>query len=224
MRFRSNNPIAANPVFLGALTVLVVSVAMFLAYNANNGLPFVPTYRIDAVVPDAAELVAGNDVDVGGARVGRVARVSAGFADGRPVAVLALVLDKTLEPLPADTLVTVRQRSNIGLKYVELRPGRARTPVPQDGTLPLRDAIPAVDLDQVLNTLDPRTRRAAADAVSALGVGLAGRGADLGEAFGNLPRIMGDLEVVGRTLAGPQADLRGFVDGAASAAAAIAPV
>ena len=34
---------AANPVLIGAVTVLVTTVAVFLAYNANQGLPFVPT-------------------------------------------------------------------------------------------------------------------------------------------------------------------------------------
>ena len=34
--------IVANPVLVGAVTTLVVIVAVFLAYNANNGLPFVP--------------------------------------------------------------------------------------------------------------------------------------------------------------------------------------
>jgi len=33
---------------------LIVIVAVFLAYNANNGLPFVPTYRISVVVPSLA--------------------------------------------------------------------------------------------------------------------------------------------------------------------------
>ena len=35
--------IAGNPVLIGAATVLVVLVAVFLSYNANQGLPFVPT-------------------------------------------------------------------------------------------------------------------------------------------------------------------------------------
>ena len=34
--------IAGNPVLIGAATVLVVIVAVFLSYNANQGLPFVP--------------------------------------------------------------------------------------------------------------------------------------------------------------------------------------
>ena len=44
--------IAANPVLIGAATVLVVLVAVFLSYNANNGLPFVPTYELTAEVPE----------------------------------------------------------------------------------------------------------------------------------------------------------------------------
>ena len=35
--------IASNPVLVGAVTILVVVVAVFLSYNANQGLPFVPT-------------------------------------------------------------------------------------------------------------------------------------------------------------------------------------
>ena len=43
---RRSTSVAANPVLIGAATVLVVIVAVFLAYNANNGLPFVPTYKL----------------------------------------------------------------------------------------------------------------------------------------------------------------------------------
>ena len=40
--------VASNPVLVGAVTVLVIIVAVFLAYNANNGLPFVSTYNLNA--------------------------------------------------------------------------------------------------------------------------------------------------------------------------------
>ena len=45
MRRRGAGSIAANPVLIGAATTLVIVVAVFLAYNANSGLPFVPTYK-----------------------------------------------------------------------------------------------------------------------------------------------------------------------------------
>jgi hypothetical protein len=39
---RDRSPLG-SPILIGALTVLAVIVAVFLAYNANNGLPFVPS-------------------------------------------------------------------------------------------------------------------------------------------------------------------------------------
>ena len=43
-----NGGFAVSPVLVGAVTVLVIIVAVFLAYNANNGLPFVSTYDLKA--------------------------------------------------------------------------------------------------------------------------------------------------------------------------------
>ena len=74
MRSRGGG-IAGNPVLIGAATVLVILVAVFLSYNANKGLPFVPTYQVDAEVPSAAQLVVGNDVKIGGSRVGAVTEI-----------------------------------------------------------------------------------------------------------------------------------------------------
>ena len=48
--------ITSSPTMVGAVTTLIVIVAVFLAYNANNGLPFVPVYRVSVEVPDAARL------------------------------------------------------------------------------------------------------------------------------------------------------------------------
>src|SRR3954451_21698888 len=61
--------IAASPTIIGAITTLIVIVAVFLAYNANNGLPFVPVYRVSVIVPNASRLVENNDVRIGGTRV-----------------------------------------------------------------------------------------------------------------------------------------------------------
>ena len=55
MRGRGGAGIAGNPVLIGAATVLVVLVAVFLAYNANTGLPFVPTYSLKAEVPERGQ-------------------------------------------------------------------------------------------------------------------------------------------------------------------------
>ena len=64
--------LAASPTMVGAVTTLILIVAVFLAYNANNGLPFVPVYSVSVDVPNAARLGENNEVRIGGTRVGVV--------------------------------------------------------------------------------------------------------------------------------------------------------
>src|SRR6476661_4824058 len=106
---RRNASIAANPVLIGAATTLIVIVAVFLAYNANNGLPFVPTYTLRVNVPSAAQLVRGNEVRVGGSRVGVIDEiVPVTHSNGRVTAQLLLKLDTTIKPLPEDSTILIR--------------------------------------------------------------------------------------------------------------------
>ena len=58
----------------GAVTVLVPASSVMLAVQANSGLPFVPTYNVKAEIPGGANLVVGNEVRIGGFRVGVVDR------------------------------------------------------------------------------------------------------------------------------------------------------
>ena len=155
--------IASSPVLVGAITTLIVILAVFLAYNANQGLPFVPSYRLSVVVPDASTLVRNNDVRIGGVRIGFVESVVP-VQDPRTGAVHAKVnvkLDKSVQPLPKDSTVIVRSRSALGLKYLEIDKGTSNQGWPEGSTLPLADARPRpVEIDQVLNTFDAPTRKA----------------------------------------------------------------
>ncbi|MGH2837392.1 MAG: MlaD family protein, partial [Thermoleophilaceae bacterium] len=73
--------IVASPVLVGAVTVLVAIVAVFPAYNANQGLPFVPTYDVKAELPSGSNLVVGNEVRIGGFRVGLVDKIDTKTVD-----------------------------------------------------------------------------------------------------------------------------------------------
>ena len=127
MRGRGTASLAASPVLVGAVTVLVTIVAVFLSYNANTGLPFVPTYDLKANLPNGAQLVKGFEVRIGGARVGQVSKIEAKRRpDGTAYAQITMKLDKQIEPLQANTTLLVRPRSAVGLKYVELTPGPRR--------------------------------------------------------------------------------------------------
>ena len=58
------------------MTVLIAIVAVFISYNANQGLPFVPTYKLYVELPNGAKLVPGNEVRAGGFRVGAVEAIT----------------------------------------------------------------------------------------------------------------------------------------------------
>src|SRR5688572_14993807 len=134
-RRRAAANIVANPVLVGAVTMLIIVVGVFLAYNANSGLPFVPTYEIKVETPNASRLVPTNEVREGGFRIGQVSKIDPVRLDnGKVGAVLTLLLDKKAGPLPRDTEIVIRPRSTLGLKYVELVRGRSRSTFPQGAT------------------------------------------------------------------------------------------
>jgi ABC-type transporter Mla subunit MlaD len=235
MRRRGASSIAANPVLIGAATTLVVIVAIFLAYNANSGLPFVPTYQLNAQVPNAANLVRGNDVRMGGARVGVVDAITpVEHKDGTVTAQLKLKLQTSVQPLPKDSTVLIRPRSALGLKYVEIT--RGSLPVKGDDNatkngfadgadIPLRNATPRpVEIDEVFNTFDEKTRDASVTNLTELGNALAGRGQDLNDAIALAPDLFRNLIPVARNLSAPATRLGNLVPALERTVAILAPV
>ena len=119
--------IASNPVLVGGVTILIVIVAVFLSYNANKGLPFVPTTTLKVRVPNGANLVPGNDIRSGGSRVGVIESMRpVRDPDGKVVAELDLKLDKRIGDVPKDSTFRIRPRSALGLKYVDIVPGKSK--------------------------------------------------------------------------------------------------
>jgi len=149
-RTRPTASLFGSPVLIGALTVLIVIVAVFLAYNANQGLPFVLTYDLKAQVPSAANLVPGNEVRIGGHRVGAVDSIRpVRHPGGTTTAILSMKLDKSVQPLPIDSTILIRSRSALGLKYVQLTPGTSRVGLRAGDTMSLTQATPRpVELDE----------------------------------------------------------------------------
>jgi ABC-type transporter Mla subunit MlaD len=204
----------------------VVVVGVFLAYNANKGLPFVPTYDVKVHVPSGADLVVGNDVRVGGDRVGVVNEITPVRTDnGKVSAILGLKLDKTVDPLASDSTVIVRPRSALGLKYVEITPGRSDKGLTAGDTLPLKQATPQpVEIDEVFNTFNAPTRKGIRQSLTGFGNGLAGRGADLNLAIAELRPLVDSLTPVMQNLASPETQLGRFFRSLERAAGEVAPV
>ena len=215
------------PELAGTLIILALAGIVWISYNAQNGLPFQRTYRISVDVPNAAEMIKNSDVRVGGARVGQVLSITAMPARGSrpPFARLGLALtDLGARALPVDTATKIRLSSLLGGKYLELTPGRSRRMVPDGGVLPLANNVPIVDLDQAFRAFGGRTATGLRATIGELGDTFAGRGTALNAAFASTRRLLPPLQRILETLADPATGLAGFIDGAASAASALAPL
>src|ERR687890_892176 len=225
MRGRGSG-IAGNPVLIGAATVLVVIVAVFLSYNANQGLPFVPTYALKAQTPSAANLVRGNEVRIGGTRVGSVDKIEVERQDdGTSIAVLGLKLEESVAPLPKDSTVLIRPRSALGLKYVELTRGKSDEGFQDGDTIPLSSATPApVEFDEFVNMFDEDTRGASQTNLRGFGDALAGRGQSINQAIGALRPLLRDIIPVARMLSDPDTGLKRTIQALGRTAALVAPV
>jgi len=227
MRNRSGiSGVASSPILVGAVTVLVVIVAVFLAYNANNGLPFVSTYNLKARVPNADALVKGNEVRIGGVRVGVVKKVvPVNLGDGRVAAELSLSLDKNAEPLPVDSTITVRPKSALGLKFLQVTPGDSKKGFEAGETIPVTASHPEpVDIDEFFDMFDEETRKAIRQNLAGFGNALAGRGPQLNEAFGALRRAVVNGQPVLRKIVEPSTNFAGFWRALEDLSATVAPV
>lgn len=224
-RRRASASIVASPVLVGAVTTLVVVVAVFLAYNANNGLPFVPTRALDVQFDNGANLVRGNEVRSGGYRVGVIEDMEpTRLPSGRVGALLHLKLDRKLGAIPVDSTVKVRPRSALGLKYVELVKGSSARTLANGGTLPATQSSVPVDIDEVYGTFDRPTRIASRENLEGFGDALTGRGSGLNQTIQTGPSLFRHLARVSRDLGDPRTRLPTFVRELADAARVVAPV
>jgi virulence factor Mce-like protein len=225
MRGRSRaQSLAASPTLVGAITTLIVIVAVFLSYNANNGLPFVPTYHVSVVMPNGARVSPNNEVRIGGTRVGVIdSEVPVQGRGGQGAAKLDLKLDKSVEPLPAGTTVAVRYRSSFGLKYLQLTRGAGR-PLADGATIPQSHASPATEFDDIANTFDARTRAAQRVDLREYGDAFAARGASLNQTIQALNLLFANLKPVARTLTARDTHLDRFFPALGRTAQIVAPV
>jgi virulence factor Mce-like protein len=224
---RRRNSLAASPLLIGAVTTLIVVVAVFLSYNANNGLPFVPTYNIRVELPEGAGLQPSNQVRIAGTRVGVVNSLSLhqNPATGRVTAIANLKLEKKIESLPLDTKAIVLSVSAIGLKYLELEKGTSKTTIKNGGTIPESHTTEPVNIDELFNMFDEKTRTAIKINTNNFGDGLAGRGLGLNNTIAELRPLVTKATPVLHNLAAPATGLRQLfadLDRASSQSAAAA--
>jgi phospholipid/cholesterol/gamma-HCH transport system substrate-binding protein len=137
---------------LAAIAIAVVFTAVLLVGGGGG-------YTVTARFENASQIVKGNLVQVSGIPAGKVTDIHL-TPDGQ--AELTLKIDKDYAPLRRGTLATVRQASVSGVanRYVDLRLPSSRAPaIPDGGVIEQDSTTTAVDLDEIFNTFDPRTRK-----------------------------------------------------------------
>ncbi|MEJ7784004.1 MAG: MlaD family protein [Solirubrobacteraceae bacterium] len=225
MSGRRRTSIAANPVLVGAVCLLMVVVAVFLSYNANQGLPFVPTTKLNALVPEGGNLLPGNDVKEGGARIGIVqAMKPVRLRDGRVVAEVTMKLDKAAGDIPRDSTIAIRPRSLVGLKYVELTRGDSEDIYADGDTVSVDQGRNTNELDDLQSMYNARTRKGVQDVLQGAGDTLAFRGVSLNQTIEGAPRFLTHLEPVLHDLATKDTQLARFFRELGDAARIVAPV
>jgi phospholipid/cholesterol/gamma-HCH transport system substrate-binding protein len=151
MPVRTGRLVFGRAMILAALIAAVLLCA-YLLISSSSG------YKVHALVSDAGQIVKGNEVQVGGVPIGSVDAVK--LRDGGRSAELDLSIDGGEAPLHEGTTATIRNPSltSVAGRYVSLVPGPNSNPeIPDGGEIPTADTTEIVDLDQLLNSLDPST-------------------------------------------------------------------
>jgi phospholipid/cholesterol/gamma-HCH transport system substrate-binding protein len=188
----------ANLAMVGAFALLCVGGLGFLAVSMGLSVPGVQLgWRLQASFAGVQGLVAQSDVDVSGVRVGRVTGIS---PDGAGGSLVTMEIDRGVR-LRQDTRAILRPKTAIGEKFVELvrRPGSTAAYLPDGYRLPRGQTGQAVEIDDVLNQLDPQTRAALSGSLRELGVAVDGRQEDIGAAIPEVEQAAANLRPLART-------------------------
>lgn len=226
MNRRRRGSLAGSPLLIGALTTLIAVVAVYISYNANNGLPFTPTYDIKAQLPESSGLQPGNEVRLDGRRIGVVSGLTPRQdpATGRVTAIASLRLEKKVQPLPANTRTLVESVSTIGLKYLELTRGNSHATIAPGQTIPVSQSSEPVQIQDFFNIFDKPTRIAIQKNTNTFGDAFAARGTGLNQTIATLRPLVKNAIPVLHNLASPQTGLRELFIALDKAATQVAPV
>lgn len=222
---RTQQAAFANPVLIGAITVLVAIVAVFLAYNANTGLPFVPTRELKVDIANGAALTPGNEVEQGGYQIGIVSDMNPiRLSNGAAAAQLTLQLNESNGKVPIDSTAQILPRSVLGLKYLNLTYGRSPRVFADGATMPISQTNVPVQFDDISQMFDAKTRPAVQDNLVGFGDTLASRGSSLNDTIASLPALLGHLEPVAAYLSDPRTELSRFLVALNGFFSTVAPV
>ncbi len=216
MPTRRGGQVAARVTTIALVALGVVAVGYLLFARGAS-------YEVVLSLDNASQLVKGDQVKVGGVSVGSVSKLELG-QDARARIELS-ISDDSIWPLHRGTKAEVRSASLAGVanRYVALTPGPVNNPeIAPGGTIPAHDTQSEVDLDEILNALNPQTLRDLKFLTRNGAGALRGRGRQLGRALTYLDPALSQADALDRELLHDQGRFARFLVESADVVSAVA--
>jgi phospholipid/cholesterol/gamma-HCH transport system substrate-binding protein len=155
-------PLIKSVIFLVA-TLLVLT---FISIELGERFGLDDTHRYVGVFTDSSGLMSGQTVRIGGVKVGTVHSVKVQDSK-RSVVSFDVNADR---PIPRNARLAIRYLNLTGDRFLEIRqgPGAEAPPLPQNGTIPIAQTTPALDLDVLLAGFNPLFEGLDADQINSL--------------------------------------------------------
>jgi ABC-type transporter Mla subunit MlaD len=198
---------------VAAVVLLIAAAAAFAVVVLGAGEEN-EDYKVRAIFENAGFVIPGEDVKVAGVRVGSIASID--VTDDNKAAVVLDIEDPGYQDFRDDASCIVRPQSLIGERFVECTLTEARSPGEEEAPpleqieegdgegeylLPVERNAKAVDIDLLNNIMRQPVRERLSIILSDLGIGVAGRGEDLGVVIRRADPALKEIDEVLRILA-----------------------
>jgi phospholipid/cholesterol/gamma-HCH transport system substrate-binding protein len=190
----TSTPSLGKVLTMVAFALSCFGLLLFLWLSFGGPVPLKPRgYEFKVAFPEAAQLGLEADVRVAGVNVGKVRAKTIDPAH-RNRTIATIEVDRDYAPIARDARAILRQKTLLGETFVELTPGHLETAgaVADGGMLADSQVRGTVQLDEIFNALDPRTRAAFQGWQQELSTAIRGHSQDLNDALGTLPAFADD--------------------------------
>ena len=159
-----------GPTAVGLFIVLLIVIGTYLAFAKS--LPFTGNgYEVNATFRNAVNVATGSPVRIAGVNVGKVTKVERVGDNSR----VTFTVDDSGRPIHSDAFVKIRPRIFLeGNFFLDVDPGSPSRPeLASDGAIPVSHTATAVQLDEVLTSLQSPERSNLQALLEGLGTALA---------------------------------------------------
>ncbi|GAC1340260.1 MAG: hypothetical protein NVSMB29_08860 [Candidatus Dormibacteria bacterium] len=189
-----------NAVALVVFAAIAVVGIEFLALHIGQPNPFSTNYRVRAIFRDADGIPTSADVRVAGVSVGKVVRVDHDPRQPGYTVVTMEITDSGAVPVYSNGLVSVKPKTLLGEKYVDLKTGhsgRGQELAPE-AFLPVSRSSKDVSNDEIFNAFDAKTREEQRQVLAALDQATINRPGDIQAILPQLQQVVHNLAPVAK--------------------------